>query len=462
MSTWLTFWGTWVHVSMSILGLLLYVATTHTLQQRRHPAAALSWILSFFFMPYLALPAYVAFGQRKIKAGTIASPPPAGGEGTGRRHWMSAMLESMGAAPARAEGELRLHMDGDESLAALWSCIDEARVRIFVGTYLIGDDRIGGQVIERLARRAAEGIEVRLLLDGVGCLMVREHRLRPLLRAGGHSARAFPPLRRLLRRQSNFRNHRKQVICDGERLWMGGRNFADEYFDRRDAAADAPPGWYDLSLDVRGEVAADAEAIFLADWLLATGERLAPSPRRATHAAANEMQLLGSGPDQPQDSLAALLVTACFRAQSRILVVTPYLIPDPALLQAMNLAARRAVRVDVVLPRRSNHRLADHARSRALRELARSGVNVWLSPAMVHAKAVVFDDIALCGSANLDARSLYLNFELTLVLYEAQSARTLAGWIEQRRAEAEPFVPQPASIARDIFEGAVLWLGFQL
>lgn len=456
----LTHWATWMHLSMSILGLLLYVASTHALQQRRHPAAAMSWILSFFFVPYLALPAYFFFGQRKmaptsrIGAAHGNGPPPADERG----QWLSSMLQALGAAPSRNGVGLTLHQDGSEAEQALWAMMERAGHSIHVCTYLIGDDRIGRLLVERLAAHAARGIDVRLLLDGVGGLLVRRHRLAPLQKAGGHVARAFPPLRRLLHRQSNFRNHRKQVVVDARHLWMGGRNFADEYFVGN---TDHPP-WADLSLHVSGDVARDAQAVFLADWRLATGVD-APPPRFAQPpAAGRELQLVASGPDQSQDSLQALLVTGCYRAQSRIRIVTPYLIPDPALQQALALAARRDVAIDIVLPARSNHVLADAARRRALRELATVGVSVWLTPGMVHGKAVVFDDVALVGSANLDIRSLFLNFELTMVLYEPRAAQSLAQWIDRLRADAHPYRPQPVSMLRDLYEGAVLWLGFQL
>lgn len=523
--------GIWIHLAISILGILLYVLTTHALQQHRHPAAAVAWMLAFFFVPYLALPAFLFFGQRKLRPRAedrrrrIALQNAMGDP---RRHWLSKMLRSLGATPGRPQGDLHLHLDAARAEAALWRILAAARHRIYVSTYVLGHDRIGGELIRVLAQRAREGLEVRLLLDGVGCLRVRRWHVEPLVSAGGHVARAFPPLRRLFRRQSNIRNHRKLVVADAQVMWTGGRNFADEYF----AGHATLTPWFDLSLDVSGPLAADGEAVFCGDWLLATGESLAPtsehgvaaeaarepshvSPAAAasdldtlalTHAdvamtvtagtdataeavtvaragavpawlgsgavadsrqdpedaPANEVQLLPSGPDQPIDSLESLLVTACFRATRRILIVTPYLIPNAALIQALCLAARRQVQVDVVIPARSNHPLADFARGRAVREIAMAGVNVWLAPGMNHAKACVFDDLALCGSANLDSRSLFLNFELTTVLYRRELAEELAGWITARRAEAVAYEPRPVSLTRDLLEGAVLWIGFQL
>ena len=485
----------------SIIGVLLYVATTHTLQQRRHPAAALSWMLMFLFLPLVAIPAYILFGQRKFKADPAQLLPPwpmrlRGSEANadsavsshandgGGGGWMSTMLESLGGAPVRDAQPVSLHGNGAQAEQALWQLVDDAQSRLWVSTYVLGNDRIGNSLIERLAAKAAAGVDVCLLLDGVGCFFVRHQQLRVLTQAGGRVARSFPPLRRMLKRQSNFRNHRKMVIADNDRLWMGGRNFADDYF----SGADGKDGWDDLSLDCRGDLPRDAAVVFSRDWYWACAEPLDPGAlasygtaaaligASAAHAQqplvraadpngatiANQAQLLASGPDQPQDSLQSFLVTACYRAQQRILAVTPYLIPDPALSQAFALAARRGIAVDLLLPRRSNHILADLARNRSLRELATAGVRIWLAPTMNHGKAVVFDDMAMTGSANLDIRSLFLNFESTLVLYDAQHAAQLATWISTRINLATRYTARPASLARDLFEGAVLWLGFQL
>ncbi len=470
MFAFLVHYDFWIDFVASVLGLVLYVGSTYTLQQRRHPAAALSWLLMFVFLPLMAIPAFLLFGQRKIKANTRNLAPPwpiqsrsnlGENRGEASRGWMSEMLVSLGGAPVRDVRGVELELSGEAAEQAVWNAIDDARHRICVSTYVLGNDRIGNELIERLAARARAGVDVRLLLDGVGCFFVRHQQLRSLTSAGGQVARAFPPLRRMLQRQSNFRNHRKMVLVDGKRLWMGGRNFADEYFLGKPPAK----AWPDLSLTVFGEVAMDAEAVFTLDWFWACGERLRPTETTASVGAgtdAQQVQLLTCGPDQTQDSLQSFIVTACYRAQSRIMAVTPYLIPDPSLIQALGLAARRGVAVDLVLPQRSNHILADLARNRAMRELASAGVNIWLSPEMMHAKALVFDDLAVTGSANLDIRSLFLNFELAAVLYNKRSVTPLASWIEQHRQSCRRYVPTAPSLPRDILEGAVLWVGFQL
>jgi cardiolipin synthase len=278
-----------------------------------------------------------------------------------------------------------------------------------------------------------------------------------------------PPLHSPLRGRTNLRNHRKMVLADGQWFWCGGRNLAAEYFEGAGGAgAEAP--WVDLSFDLRGAFTTQAQQRFVLDWdfaIAAESTRAAtlPAPARVPAAAngAAAAQLIPSGPDQSDDTVYAVLVASCFAARQRIAIATPYFVPDPTLMMALTLAARRGVAVDLLLPAHSNHRIADVARHRALRELCAAGARVWFLPGMIHAKAVVIDaDLALVGSANLDARSLFLNYELMVAFYDPVDVERFAAWLARRRADAAPYRAQPASLAREIAEGLVLWVAFQL
>jgi cardiolipin synthase len=181
------------------------------------------------------------------------------------------------------------------------------------------------------------------------------------------------------------------------------------------------------------------------------------------HLAAQCVQLIPSGPDQADDTLFAVLVSAFFTARRRIVAVTPYFVPDETLLLSLTLAARRGVQVELLMPARSNHHLADLARHRALRELAASGARVRLLPGMVHAKAVLVDETwAFVGSANLDERSLFLNFELMFAFNAPEDVRRFADWVAQRAALGRDYHPRKPTLLREVGEGLLLWLAFQL
>jgi cardiolipin synthase len=143
--------------------------------------------------------------------------------------------------------------------------------------------------------------------------------------------------------------------------------------------------------------------------------------------------------------------------------VSPYFVPDATLLMALTLAARRGIAVDLVLPCRSNHRLADMARHAALRDMSAAGARVWLIPKMIHAKAVIIDDeLALAGSANLDERSLFLNYELMIAFFEPADVQRFAQWIEGHRASAPLYRARPPGVMREFAEGLIRWVAFQL
>jgi cardiolipin synthase len=254
------------------------------------------------------------------------------------------------------------------------------------------------------------------------------------------------------------------VVADGVRLWAGGRNLAAEYFTGSKGALP----WLDLSFDLRGPVAAAAASQFEDDWAAAGGKPAARMDRARADALAADCtggraQFLPSGPDQSEDTVHALLIDACFHARQRMLAVTPYFVPDVSLETAMRLAARRGVKIDVCIPAVSNHRLADFARSRALRALSDAGVGIHLLPRMIHAKAMVFDDtLALSGSVNLDSRSLLLNYECAVVFYGTAEIDWLAGWIQGLIPDCKPFQARMPGLWRDVCEGLLLTVAYQL
>jgi cardiolipin synthase len=442
------------HFLVSAIALLVYILTSRARDQRRAPTAAIAWVLGLALVPYLMLPLYLLFGQRKLKpvaipyAGVVVEGP----------HWAAELIESFGLAPP-SKCSIQMHADGEQARQALYRIIDDAQRTLDISTFIIGGDEFGRDIVARLARRARDGVKVRLLLDGFFALLVPGKYVRELNNAGVQVAvfRPFFSLRRLGPR--NLRNHRKLVVADDCCLWCGGRNLAGEYFLGDSAGA----VWPDLSFDLRGPVAAAAGHQFDLDW----NTTLLPEPMRARESISVQggvlAQFLPSGPDQVEDTAQSLLIDGCYRARRRLLIVTPYFVPDDSLRAAMRLAARRGVKVTIVLPQRSNHVLADFVRSRPMRDLAGAGVEFRLLPTMIHAKAVVIDEtLALCGSINLDLRSLLLNHEAAVVFYGREQIDWLAHWITAKAEQGEMYRAVPPSLLRDIAEGVLLTVAFQL
>jgi cardiolipin synthase len=449
-----------LHGLIVAFGLLIYVLTTHSLQQRRAPSAAISWVLTIALIPYFGLPLYLLFGTRKLAHSgrrffdTTPTPDPSSDDA-----WPRQLAASMGQPPVASYQNLRIHTDGKQALQSVLGLIDSAERELVLCTFLIGRDPMGKALMTRLIDKAHAGVKVRLLLDGFGHMLGGWPNLHALKAAGVHVALFGPLLHVPFKSSTNLRNHRKMLVADGVRLWCGGRNFAAEYFEG--SRNHAP--WRDLSFDLDGPLAAQARDLFERDWAFATGSPPMESKRAALVAEEPFAQVIASGPDQADDTVHNLLVTACFKARGRIIAATPYFVPGDALLMALSLAARRGVIVDLILPRRSNHHLADFVRHRALRELAAAGGRVWLVPYMLHAKAVVIDDgLALSGSANLDARSLFLNYELMVAFYAVADIRRFASVIEEHRETAKRYQARKPGLLRDLTEGLVLWLAFQL
>jgi cardiolipin synthase len=349
----------------------------------------------------------------------------------------------------------------------LWQNLDAARDSIDLCTFILGRGLVGQQVIDKLCEKARAGVRVRLLLDGLGSLMAGRPELGPLKAAGASVVLFVPPLHSPLKGRTNLRNHRKMLIIDGalesRRLWCGGRNLASEYFEG-DAHRAA---WHDLSFDLAGQLVLQAQALFDRDWAFARTERapqeMPPEAEAIEHGPDLGAQLVASGPDQLDDTVYTLLLSSSYQARQRIALVTPYFVPDAALLMALCLAARRGVDVELLIPARSNHRMSDLARGRALRALAQAGARIWLAPQMLHAKLAVIDDqLVLAGSANFDSRSLFLNYELMVAFRERAHVQAFAAWYENERASAARYEASKPSLTRDVAEGMLLWVGFQL
>ncbi|MHB1215393.1 MAG: phospholipase D-like domain-containing protein [Thiobacillus sp.] len=442
-----------LHVSLIAGVLITALLIGHLLRQRRSPAATLGWIIFMVSAPWLAVPVYLTLGTRKLAARPQPTPYPLPDEADTP---LARLLASAGVPPPRPGNQVRWHRDGGAAWDELVAVVDSSTRTLDVALFLLRDDTCGSRFMERLAVRAAAGVRVRLLIDGIGSLLLARRGLRRLRATGVETAWFIPLLHRPLRGRTNMRNHRKLVIADTARAWSGGRNIADEYF-----AADGQ--WIDLSFSLAGPAVADLAHLFADDWQFARTRAARPDITVPAAAGTHTVQIVPSGPVLTRDTLHELMLTACYGARQRIWIATPYFVPDEALQQALVLAARRGVEVRLLLPRRSNHRLADLARSRYLRELIAAGATVKAVPdAMQHAKALLADDLALAGSANFDLRSLFLNFEVGCLFLSPVDIEALTAWLTRLDGLTTDYQPAPDRWGRSLVEGMVLLAAFQI
>jgi cardiolipin synthase A/B len=446
-----------LHLASLLAGLLAILLIADILHIRRAPASTLGWLLFMITLPWLAIPLYLGFGRRKRGVPARRSLLKVEAQTSGcTRGSIDRLMAWEGIPPARNGNRLAFHKNGEQALSRLSELLSQARTELNISMYLLADDNLGAYIHRALRDAVQRGVKVRLLLDGVGSFLLPKRVINNLIRAGIQVAWFTPLIHRPFHGYNNLRNHRKLVIADRKQAWLGGRNLGDEYFSDSEH-------WIDLSFELEGPGIENLLQIFAADWSFATRETLKISSI-ADSAGKACVQILPSGPDQPHEPLQDLLLTSLYQAQSRITAVSPYYVPDENLQRALCLAAKRGISVKLILPLHSNHRLADYTRTRYLRELVESGVEVRLvTDAMVHAKALVVDNnMGMAGSANLDLRSLFLNYELVCVFRSEAEIAALSTWIEGLSQHTQRYSPKPAGRLRDIAEGVVQLFAFQL
>ncbi|GGC49087.1 cardiolipin synthase [Siccirubricoccus deserti] len=432
------------------------------LRSRRQEQAVTAWLLLFILSPPVGVVAYLALGARKLRRRAARKAQPAERSAGAQAdcvavNGLDRLVQSHGLPAATAGNAVALRTTPATAYAAVLDLIDRAEETLWVTTYILGTDRVAQEILRRLAARAAAGVQVRLLIDDVGSKDLRDAALAPLVAAGGRVERFMPAsLIPWPRHYANLRNHRKIIIADRRRAWSGGMNLAEEYLGTKPVAN----RFRDLSFVIEGPAAAVYAEVFAADWLDAAGEDLrAARPWEALparEAGSGVVQVVPSGPEFDGDPLHDLLLDMAHRAQRRLWIVTPYFVPDAAMLKALTVAARHGVEVTVVTNRSSDAGFVDFASIPYLRAVVGAGGKVLrLRNGLMHAKAVIVDDaLALAGTANLDQRSLFLNFEVMALFHGPAETRAVADWAEVLFADCDGELP-PLTPVRHVAEGLV-------
>lgn len=447
--------GYLAHVA-SICGFLLaFFLVAKLMNERRAPANTVAWLLGIVFIPWLGVPLYLFLGGRKLRRlakdkGALRPHPLDLGAPplTGVCAPVAKTVESSGGYGPVGGNRVKLLLSGEDDYAELERQIQGAKHSIHITTFILGRDATGRRLVELLARRAREGVTVRLLLDALGCLRTSGAFVEPLRAAGGEVGRFMPVLPFVSRGSANLRNHRKMALFDSNRAIIGGRNLAREYMGPSHSAK----RWRDFGALIEGPAVRVLEEVFAADWTFATRRSLELAPASPPpHTGHSEMQVVPSGPDVPGDPLYEGVVSMIQNAEHNIWIVTPYFIPDEVILRSLIVKARAGCNVTLLVPAHSNHPVTDFARRNFTKELSRAGGRLMLyAPGMLHAKAIVVDDrVALVGSPNCDLRSLFVNFEIGVLLYSHADVAAIQHWIADLLRQCSP----PVYAKGNLFSG---------
>jgi len=440
-------------------GLLLsLVATAHVVLYKRDSRAAISWVGLVWLVPLGGAVLYFIFGVNRIrhKAAHLrrnleryhAQAPQSECPPDAVQHHLPDYAEHLGMLARVVEGVVQrplltgnridLLVNGDEVYPAMLEAIHQARHSISLVTYIYDRDEVGTSIAVALGEAARRGVHVRVLVDAMGILYSFPSIVRTLRREGVRVARFLPSLSPWHLMSLNMRTHRKILVTDGRVGFTGGMNIRLGHCIQRQPACPVQ----DIHFRLQGPVVSQLQEVFADDWLFTTGEALRGDSWFPTTVRAGVVLARGvtDGPDENFEKLLWTLLGALSIARHSVRIMTPYFLPDPALVSVLNLAAMRGVQVDILLPSRVNLPFILPASRAMWSQLLQHGCRIWLTPPPFdHSKLMLLDGCwVLLGSANWDPRSLRLNFEFNVECYDVALCRRLEQWFEEKRNAAHP------------------------
>lgn len=412
----------------------------------RRPArgVALAWLLLSLMLPYVGAVLYFLIGERRISRGRaerlaemredfrkITVPHIAENRlqrGTPQLTLAQQPLERLGESffggPAFAGNRLSLFSDTLNILERIAADIDSAKVSVLVEFYIWSEGGLTRQVLEALVRASGRGVKCLVLIDAIGAGAWWRGPEPGMLRASGVELRAALPVGLLhgIAGRTDLRLHRKIVVVDGRVAWTGSMNMVDPRFFKQDAGVGE---WVDAMVRLEGPAAGILAAVMISDWVAEGGvtleqvlaeTALAPSSPQGSVP----VQVLASGPGESGDGLLQIMLSLINGARRELVLTTPYFVPEDALVTALRGAAARGVRVTIVLPRRIDSLMVRHASRSFFDEIVSAGGEIYeFDGGLLHTKSISVDgEQALFGTVNFDMRSLWLNYEVSLLVYD--------------------------------------------
>jgi cardiolipin synthase len=462
---------TWPYLVTLITFCIILATAIHILLQKRNTRAAAGWLGLVWFAPVLGVCLYWMFGVNRIKrraklrlADKQTVPLPdreaavspsfieqmCGSMEKNGLMQLSRMTERLTRQPLIQGSKVTPLVNGDQAFPRMLSCIAEAQHSISFCSYIFDNDLWGSRFKAAFRDAKQRGVDVRILIDGVGARYSFPPILRSLRKEGLDAVEFMRTILPWHFQYFNLRNHRKILVVDGRVGFTGGMNIRDG-----NCLADKPPHpVQDVHFFIEGPVVAELQRSFAEDWAFTTreileGEKWYPHLDPQGRGVARG---ISDGPDEDFDKLRMVILAALASAQTSIRIVTPYFLPDVELVSALRIAALRGLEVEILLPASSNLRMVKWASDAGLEELLRQGCRIFMSqPPFDHSKIMVVDHSwVLLGSANWDSRSLALNFEFNMEFYDFQLAEKVETIIQEKKSTARELTLEEV-LSRNIF-----------
>lgn len=432
------------------IDLMVRIVAIIVVPRNRRPTAGMAWLLAIFFIPYLGVIFFLLIGnpklprrrrQRQAEVDRFIRESTHGVErvsdSTSWPTWFEGVVRlnrNLGSMPLIGSNSAGLIGEYQGSLDAMTEAVRDARRYVHAEFYILAYDRTTAPFFDALGDAAARGVEVRVLLDHVASYRVKGYRatLKRLSRMGVEWRLMLPvqPLKGKYQRP-DLRNHRKLLVVDGEIGFMGSQNIIDRSYNKR---VNIRRGlkWKELVIRVEGPIVSGLDTIFATDWYLETEEAprrdLTDSLHQRGEAQNLDCQVVPSGPGYRNENNLKLFLALLYAAQEKIIITSPYFVPDESMLLAISGATQRGIHVELFVSEVGDQALVYHAQRSYYEALLRAGVKIYMykAPYILHAKHFsIDDDVAVIGSSNMDIRSFELNMEITLLVRGASFVREM-------------------------------------
>ncbi|AZU01975.1 cardiolipin synthase [Brevibacterium linens] len=463
-------WPNWLIIILLLIDLIIRIIALGWIPHNRRPSVALGWLLAIFLIPYVGIAAFLLLGSAKLpkrrrdkqsQINDLIRDQLRNRAIIGQRDHMPEPLSTaaqlnfdLGALPMTHGNGFELHVDNHACMEAMADAVDRAKRFVHFEFYIVAIDDTTRRLLESLLAAHRRGVSVRILIDHVGSLGYPGYSdLVKRLDASGVSWRRALPIRpwRGEYQRPDLRNHRKILVVDGQVAFTGSQNIIDRTYNK---ARNRRKGfqWKDLSVECRGPVVEELDAVFIADWYSETDEILDEPDSfelEAPEFGGIQAQIVPSGPGFEDENNLRLFNHLIYNANHRVVVCSPYFVPDESLLHALTTEARSGVDVRLYVGETSEHWLTHKAQQSYYDELVRAGVRIFMyhAPTVLHSKFLIIDDdVSIIGSSNMDERSFAMNLEVTLFIVNKEFTQRMYD------LEAERYAPNSVELNAEEWE----------